>query len=231
MLESTPANELTTSLFRIATDPVQTESLHKLLGAFCHQCRNVLNSMKLSLYLAKREHPPASPNFWSEFEPGYLAVEQFYDRLQAICRPMALTPIKASLELLIDDRRNAWVSAMGERQRSLAIVAPPEPAIGQFDPVRLGEGLDVFIHWRARVGPSNTPAELSWSCADGRFLLEWIEQGGGPTISSESQDGGPAVLSLPFLARVISAHGGTLDLNFTQGLHLRIQWPVDLPHR
>src|SRR4051812_10760623 len=51
-------NRLTSSLCRIAADPAQVGTLYEILGGYCHQCRNTLNSLKLSLYLARRGGAP-----------------------------------------------------------------------------------------------------------------------------------------------------------------------------
>ncbi|WP_422926949.1 hypothetical protein [Singulisphaera sp. PoT] len=224
-LERTPAQELRDSLFQVVTDPSQSDSLHKLLGAFCHQSRNVLNSMKMSFYLAKRDHHDPTTDFWCDLEPGYRIIELYFDRLQAICRPVSLLPLNVSLEMLIDERRQDWVKVMEQNRRALRFIEPAEATKGHYDPNRLRDGLDAFIQWRAMSGPPDTEATLAWACVDGRFVMEWIEEGGAEIDSSASDDG-PATLSLPYLARVISAHGGTLDLDFSQGLHLRIQWPA-----
>ncbi len=232
MLERRAADELTSSLFQVATDPVQIHSLHRVLGTFCHQGRNILNSMKLSLYLAQRDHPQSVPNFWGELEPGYRSVELFFDRLQTICRPMNLTPLKAPLALLIDDRRESWQAVMMEHRRSLVLVPPPETTVGEFDPVRLGEGLDAFVSWRAKSGCPDTEARLSWKTEEGHFWLEWIEERSDEVFASPiGGEGGPAALSLPLLARVVSAHQGTIDLNVADGLQLQIRWPIVLNHR
>src|SRR5262245_63205500 len=54
MTVSMQDDALTGSLFRVATDASMVVALHDVLGSFCHECRNTLNSLKLSLYLAKR---------------------------------------------------------------------------------------------------------------------------------------------------------------------------------
>ena len=51
---ASPLDGLTPLLCRIVSDPAQLESLHEVLGGFCHQSRNLLNSLKLSIYLATK---------------------------------------------------------------------------------------------------------------------------------------------------------------------------------
>lgn len=228
MVEEEAYDDLNLGLFKIAADPAHSDSLHRLLGCFCHQCRNLLNSMKLSLYLAKRGQLCTAPADWVDLESRYRALEQVFDRLQSICRPIVLTPMRGSLALLFDDRRESWIAEMAARDRALTLVAPREPAVGDFDPVRLREGLDAFVGYRAEFGTQGMPARMSWSAENGVFRLDWKE--GGPKTDASRAVGlrGSSTLALPLLARIIAAHRGTIDLNLREGLQLKIRWPLDL---
>jgi hypothetical protein len=224
-LQEKTEGDLTTALFRIASDPTLVTALHQILGTFCHQGRNVLNSLKLNLYLAQRCRPDCERNRWEDLEACYGALEQLFDRLQAICRPMPLTPVRASLGLLMEEGRSGWAEAMSAHDRPFELVAPSKPAIGDFDPVRMRDGLDVFINWRARAGEPGQPASLSWSADRRAFHLDWDEPGSsGPSTVAEHGDS-PDPFALPLLARVISSHGGSLDLNRRHGLHMSVRWP------
>jgi hypothetical protein len=228
MVEQRTVDELITSLVRIAADPKQVSSLHEILGSFCHQCRNLLNSLKLSLYLARRDQRAAVDDSWNVIEPRYRAVEQFYDRLQLICRPMALVPLRTSLASLLDDRYPSWAEWMAEHDRRLEWNPPEAPTIGEFDPIRLGEGLDAFVAWRAQAGAPGEPARLSWREEDQRFRLDWDESGAPHSRHGDACGECTGSFALPLLARVVSVHGGTIDVDFREGLHLRIQWPLIL---
>ena len=48
---------LADSLSRVVVDPARIAELHEVLGPFCHKSRNILNSLKISLYLAHRQEP------------------------------------------------------------------------------------------------------------------------------------------------------------------------------
>src|SRR3954453_13488312 len=75
---------LSESLSRIVVEPGRIETLHKILGPFCHESRNLLKILKMSLYLAKRDSDcPRGPS-WDQVDRQLLVVEQFYDRLQLI---------------------------------------------------------------------------------------------------------------------------------------------------
>ena len=46
---------LSRQLMEFARDTTLRQEVYKRLGEYCHQCRNRLNSLKLSLYLVKRQ--------------------------------------------------------------------------------------------------------------------------------------------------------------------------------
>jgi hypothetical protein len=219
---------LASSLLRVAADPESLDSLHGLLGGFCHKCRNALNGLKLSLYLAKRlSHPEALAQL-KELESHYDSLERLFDRLQLICRPMAITPITLPLGLLIEERRGTWDEWMARRGRRLLVSSPGEAVIGEFDPNRLTQGLDALVAWRAGDGAPGEPARLRWRLQNQQFQLDWVERS-AQGLDLDSAPGGLDLsesLALPLLARVISAHGGHLDLTVRDGLRIGLRWPV-----
>jgi hypothetical protein len=217
---------LTSALFRVASDPALVTTLHEIIGDFCHECRNALNSFKLSMYLAKRDLGLRTSGLLDDVESRYEAVEHRFERLQSICRPMALRPIRASLALVVEERSRSWTEAMAARGRELTFIPPQGPDVGDFDPVRLPESLDAFIQWRAEVGEAGSPALLRWGARDGRFELEWDEPGAECLVGSVRDPERPDPLALPFLARVITAHGGTTTLDLRDGLRLGACWPL-----
>lgn len=226
MVQAMQEDDLARSLIGVASSPSKVRALHDILGGFCHQCRNTLNSLKLSLYLAKRDASHVASPLWGDLDQRYKEVELVFDRLQAICRPLTLTPIRASLSLVMEERGPLWIEAMAARNRTLILVPPKTPDVGDFDPVRLPECLSTFILWRAEVGEFGQPAQLGWGIYEDQFLVEWDEPSavgiGGSGASSDRSD----PLALPLLARVLSAHGGTMTLNSHDGLHLRVSWPL-----
>ncbi len=225
-----PAADFTPSLLRVASDPRPIGSLHELLGGFCHKCRNTLNCLKMSLYLAKRDSEPDVLATLNQLEPHYREVEQIFDRLHAICRPITLTPVTLDLALLIDQRRLAWDAWMAARQRPLVVCSPREPAVGQYDPNCLGQGLDALVSWRAAAGTPREPARLRWHVHEQHFRLEWEERSAGGFDTPAIEAGPSASLALPLLMRVVSAHGGRLDLSVRDELLIGLSWPLAL-HR
>src|SRR5262249_55477579 len=114
---------LARTLERIFRDPDQAEALHTLLGPFCHNCRNLLNSLHMALHLASRDPGPA-PATWAELEGKYTEVETRFIRLHRICRPWNLRLARLSLSLLMEDRRPSWAGWFAARQRILELASP-----------------------------------------------------------------------------------------------------------
>jgi len=221
---------LATSLAKVVADSGNSESLYRILGSYCHQSRNVLNTMKLSLFLAQRGSPPMEDGTWKRLESDYLALEHFFDRLQLVCRPMTVSPVRMPLSLLIEDRAGDWTRWLSVRGMSLEVIAPDEPAIGDYDPARITQGLDAFVAWRVDAGRAGGSASLRWG-ADGRdFQLEWTEQEALDEDPSGGRPDLPERLALPLLARVVTAHAGTLDLVVQGIFRLRLRWPLHV-HR
>ena len=165
-------------------------------------------SLKLSLYLAKRESKLPASDVLGELEVCYLDVEQLFDRLQLICRPMKVTPIRALLALLIEERRRTWTDVMSADEGELTLFPPHESDVGDFDPVRLTESLDAFVHCVLRL------AKLAARrCFDGESgtvasSCNGTNPAAGKLAGVTPGEPHPDPLSSPFLARVITAHGG-----------------------
>jgi len=212
-------------LGRIIGDPEQVHSLHALLGPFCHDCRNLLNSLKMGLYLARRQGSGIEAERWDRLERCYSEVEERFDRLHTICRPMRLTLVRMSLSLLLEDRRENWTERFAARGRVLQLVGPSGPVVGEYDPNYLGTALDAFVDWRAEAGTVGEAAKLHWWTRKGSFHVEWNEI--NPKRGSRQNPGvdSPEPLALPLLARVIAAHGGSLENLKSAGRHVRLCWP------
>jgi hypothetical protein len=238
---------LAEELTRIVGDPDRVAALHQILGPFCHQSRNILNSLKISLYLAHRKDTPEKSatgeiRVWEDVEERYRVVEGLYDRLQMMWRPLTLTLVSMSLSLLLEDRRRAWVADFAAHGRGLDMRLAGKADAGEYDPHWLGLALDAFVAWRASAGERGREAELRWSTRGGQFHLEWLEppSPSNPSTAPVTGEGAPAAatrasdrpepLALPYLSRVIAAHGGILELLEPAGCHLRLCWP-QVAHR
>jgi hypothetical protein len=227
--------ELSLSILRLVDDPQRIESLQQMLSGFNHRCRNSLNGIKMSLYLFKRQLDGPMPRHWAELERTYQGLERLLDRLQVIYRPLSLTLVRAPLGQLINERWSTWSSWFNVRGRTLQVESRGDDLPGDFDPMYLGLGLDAFVGWRAEAAPAGSTASMAWSAADGLLELSWQE--GQPTKCASAKNGqpnGPKVarpdravdsLALPLLARIVAAHGGSLEVSGSASLEARLRWP------
>ena len=97
-----------------------------MLSGFTHRCRNLLNGMKMSLYFVRREANGPLPRPLTEVEQTYGSIEQLFDQLQQIYRPMTLTPVRADFGSLVGDRERGWREAFARGGAVLDIVPPLE---------------------------------------------------------------------------------------------------------
>jgi hypothetical protein len=207
-------------LWQIAADPERVAALHGLVGDFCHLLRNRLNSLQMSLYLARRDDGSTEPQIWDELDRQYHAAEGVVELFQVVCRPMTLTPITIGLGLVIADFAGRWGPRFAERGLVLTSSLTDADGPSTLDPSRLSQGLDALAAWRldrCRVGARTV---LRGSVARGVSRLEWSEEG----QVRFCPDG---ELPLAAMARVASAHGGTMTQEEDHGWRVRIEWPND----
>ncbi|MHB1556928.1 MAG: ATP-binding protein [Isosphaeraceae bacterium] len=232
-----PADDgLSAAFLRLVQDRRKVEAIRAHLSGFCHRCRNSLNGIKLSLYLFRREARGGVPACWPELESTYQQVEDLFDALQSIYRPMAVAKMRLDVESLIAEHLPKWRSWFETRGLAIRLEGPDEPVPSDLDPVQLGAGLDAVARWRAEAGSPGTVARLGWSTCDGAIELSWEESACGPANTVDRDSKGPGedrrphgrpvdALALPILARVVAEHGGRLQIGLVRGLSLRARWP------
>ena len=225
MLQGTTDGVLCDQLLRIARDPDLRLKVYEHLREYCHQCRNRLNSLKLSIYLAMRQSPPTTADPWVEIERYYRQLEARVEQVQFLCRPLQLSRVTLGLDLLIDDRREAWARLMAEGGRGLEVVPPPDRAVASFDVDSLGRALDSIVAWRASDRSAARSARVRWWVEDGLAHVAWEEPGAKPGPGDFNPAGGASAWSLPLLARVALAHGGDYQINTERGWRLDVAWP------
>lgn len=230
MLPGTTDLELAEQLLRIAHDPELRRTLHERLGDYCHRCRNQLNSLKLSLYLAIKQTPAARASLWTEIDRCYQELESRVDQIQTLCRPMTLSRVTLGLDLLIEDRREQWSHVMISQGRTLEFVAPAERAVASFDVQRMGQALDSLVAWRAGEGASSLPVRMRWWAEAGFAHLVWEEPLESTTRLPESRaESRSRTWALPLIARVAEAHEGDCRVQDDQPWRIEISWPSRPP--
>ncbi len=232
-----PAEEgLCSSLLRLVQNDHQVQQLRKELGAFSHRCRNLLHGMKMSFYFVRRGAVQPLPPWWDCLERNYEGIEQLLNQLQAIYRPIVLTPVHGQLGRLIEDRQRHWSSWFETSRGTLRMIPPASECAGDFDPMCLTMGLDALVRWRALAIPEGGAASLSWKTEGDQFEATWDESAGPPglppTLTGPDGPGSTPPLSahqplaLPLLARVLTAHRGTIDWSFKPNFRTCLRWPL-----
>jgi len=228
---------LSDSLMRVIDDHEKLDWLRDILSGFSHRCRHSLNGMKQGFYLCKRESPGRLPTVWHDLEQTYQLIECTIERLQLIYGPMNLTLVESKLGTMIAEHEASWRSCFAAHGKDLVIDSPSRERPGRFDPMYLGQGLDALVAWRAETSPVDTRVTLGWQCRDAHFRLDWHEEGPGfraecDTADAPSRMGPHALLqrrvdslTLPLLARIISAHDGKLRTEPDASRRLRMTWP------
>jgi hypothetical protein len=223
---------LSYSILPVMTDPEKLHELRRLLSGFSHRCRNSLNGMKMSLYLFRREARERIPSCWGELERTYQQIEVLFDQLQALYRPMTLTMVRSSLSLLILDRAPKWQELLQNTGRTLHLDPPAGEDVGDYDPIRLGLGLDALASWRAESSEWGTQTRVGWRTHEGSFEMCWEEQSKVSPSPSSLLDGSgshpsppPHSLVFPLLTRILQAHGGRVESPDQSALCLKFRWP------
>jgi len=216
---------LAESLTRIAASPDQSTYLHEVLGVYCHQSRNILHNLKMTLYLSQT--PGDGGPIWGETGVRYRSLERTFERLQAICQPITLHPVRLPFRLLVEDRQSTWEQTLDRTGRRL-VVEPPgsEPPV-PFDPQRLGQALDELVAWRAVVATS-PDLRLTWSTEADQMTVRWDEVADGPPTRPSCGAPTPETWSIPYLSRLMCLHGGVLATEAAPW-SLSLRWPLSVP--
>jgi hypothetical protein len=225
------------ALLQFVDDDERIDRLRQWLSGFNHRCRNLLNGMKMSLYLVKRCAKQPLPDRWVELEQTYHSIEQLFDRLQLIYRPMSVTHIRASFGSLVSDRKSSWREKFATSGGVLEFRAPDHESQGEFDPMLLTLGFDAFVAWRASSAIPKQHAQLSWQTVEGHFEVVWQESRRTPRAShrrsrcptTTRNPLGQTIhsLALPLLTRVAAVHHGTIEWIHEPVVKAHIRWPLN----
>jgi hypothetical protein len=226
---------LSSSMLSVLNNQERIDCLRRMLSGFSHRYRNLLNGIKMSLYLFRREVKGSVPTYWNELERTYQDIERLIDHLQTIYRPMNVSMVRSPLGPLIADLTPRWQSWLQAQGRMLELDPPGQDLPGDFDPMQMGSGLDALVAWRAETGDPRWQPRLSWRMTDGFFEVRWDDAWVKSLATPLNGRAGPSPCSdasrrvdclvLPLLARIVAAHGGRLDSTREPSLRLRLRWP------
>jgi hypothetical protein len=217
------------------TELEEFDSVRQILRRFSHRCRNSLSGLKMGLYLSQQEVEGPLPQCWVDLTRSYGEIERLFDRLQVLYQPFSISLIRSSIGLLVAERLGSWRAWFSANGRNLEADPPDHDACGDLDPMYLVLGLDAFVAWRAEASVSDWRCRLSWRLSRGRLEVLWRELPPKDEVRSracEKSDPGPRrssscvdSLALALLARVVSAHGGSLETTFDSGFGMKLGWP------
>ncbi len=228
---------LSSSLLTLVSDEEGIESLKDLIATFVHRTRNLLNGIKMSLYILRRGATGKRSVEWAELERVYGAIESLLDRLQMIYKARRVNRIRCPLGQLIRDRMPSWGGLLERRGLVLDIDAPTEDDTAEFDPSSFSLALDAFVSWRAEVAPAGTRSLLGWRINGDHVELWWREDEPDARSTAASTHSPAAnepsmgidTLALPLLARITAIHGGVLDARRDPELVMTLRWPRFCP--
>ncbi len=216
----------TSALLRIAQEPQEGSELNDTLRTYFHDARNRLSVIKVGLHLGRRGWQAERVRLWEELEASYRSVEQLIEHVQLLCRPLPFEPCRSSLSVWMGERLHTWVEWFDLNRRTLETRKPKQEQTGYFDPTQLLNGIDALIHWRSTAGAPGDPARLSWDCVGDRYEVEWREPHVESGVLLDARNGQGMSVALPLLSRVMKVHGGTLEVSMSEGLHVKLRWPI-----
>jgi signal transduction histidine kinase len=209
------------SLLRSVDEPDRIAMIQMRLDRFCHRLRNRLNSMKLSLYLARRLTGDGPGADWARTDQACRAIETLIEQLQVFCAPLHPAPTEGDLGVWMEARLADWRRQLERQGIQLEVEADSQgvPLPGRTDWARLGQGLDGLIASWGESGLQGSSIRLSWGRDLDRFLVrfegeDWMLR---PSTEVES-------LALPLLARVLAAHGGAVSIRDDRP-SIELSWP------
>lgn len=212
-------------LMCIARDAALRGELGPSFANYCHQFRNRLNSIKLGIYLARRQATEELSTCWESLERDYLAIEDRLDRVQAVCRNADPARAAIDLNLLFDDRSRLWTEAMRQGAAELTFDPPPSGCPTRIDVERFGSGLDDLVHWRATARTGRREVRVAWDRQGGRTTVRWRELFGNSEPSAGEGTETRRTWTLPILARILADHHGSLSLAEGSDWDLTLEWP------
>lgn len=212
-------------LMQIARSRELQGEIEPSLGAFSHQFRNRLNSIKLAIYLARRQATDELVQPWEALDRDYQAIEDRVDRIQQVCRVADPARVAIDLNLLFADRSSAWARVMQQGGAHLNLIPPPGPCPTQVDINRIGLGLDELVCWRAMARAGHREVHVGWDRAGDATTIQWRETFGTSTPAENGSTELGQTWALPTLARSMTDHHGTFRMSEAADWGWTMHWP------
>ena len=198
--------------------------LDSLISEYCHTLRNRLNSVSLSIYLARRGGS-YSMEEGLQLDRAYRRIERLVDQFQWLCRPSEINLMALDLGLLLEDQRTIWEGLFFSHDCVLELAENSHCLEGLVDPCRVIRALDALVTWRSEVADPGILVVISCEIDEDEFLVTWSETKRvcGDSASNEEE---AESLVLGILGRVMADHSGTLCLTGGDSFGLSLRWPT-----
>jgi hypothetical protein len=226
-MTSNGVDGLSNAMLSIVSEEDQIALLHHHLDRYCHRFRNRLNSLKLCLFMGKKSlgESEFDKGQWQELETLYQVLENLMEQFQQYCRPSEVHPMEVSLRSFVQELRGTWSHRLSNREIQVEFHSTDCRSKCQLDLARMTLGLDALANWRGSVLPPGSTIVLNCWEDQGSFWLSWEESEPLPSARDDSDDEVAANIALPVLARILHAHGGTLEVTHQEPFRLLLRWP------
>lgn len=229
MVELMAAPEFSRLLLELHDQPDALATLRRFLDRYLHRARNRLNTIRLGLYMARRNLGRDHESI-REIERSYEQVQRFLEHFQRFMLPIELSPVEGSLGQFLQDRVQAHC-----RRSTGSDPIRPEFEVRwdgldhprRFDPNRLGSALDEYLLAVAAARPRNRSIGFHVAEQDAELHVAAFESTGAPLAPSppEAARLSPCNLAMPWLARMFAAHGARFESCPSNKLLWLARWP------
>ena len=196
-----------------------------------HQLRTPLAALRLRLENLESEVNPAAADDVEGARAEVERLTRLVDGLLTLARAQrhAPAPVDVDVGEVLAGRRDAWLAFAGER--GVTLVADDAAGLSaRATPERLEQVLDNLLNNALEVAPSGTTVTLRAGAARGRVEVRVRDAGPGMTAGERARafdrfwrgaatpgDNGGFGLGLAIVRQLISADGGTVELESPPG--------------
>ncbi len=222
MLEVAATSDLLQLLIEIHDKPTTLEVLQRFLDRYLHQARNRLNTIRLALYMARRNLGRDASSL-TPMETAYHELQHFLESFQRFSLPIELTPVQGSLERFLGERveeHNAHRDVLVHPTPQVLFTCNPSERRRSFDPNRLGPAFLEYLTFKVTATPRLDSLVIEAEDRGKSLHLSATEVFVGSSNAHSEPN-----LSLPWFARVVSAHGATFEHRPGNDLAWCVNWP------